>query len=247
VNWLVGVLILVFGGLLVWLGGRRVTLPRRASFEEIDDPAVGQAYDRISRWPQFHFLRAMIIRKLTYYSPAGTLADIGCGPGYLVVRIAQRFSHLQVIGVDNSGEMIEIARVNAERIQLSGQVSYRFGDVIHLPFGDGELDFAVSTASLHHWSEPGKGLAEISRVLKPGGQLLLFDLRRDPPGIFLGILRFAMAMVVPRALRQAGEPLGSVQASYTPTEVEALLAASPFKRSTVQGGFAWYFAWAKKE
>lgn len=246
-NWMVGVLIVIFGWLLVWLGGRRVTLPRRVSFEGIDDPAVGQAYDRISRWPQFRFLRTMIIRKLISCHPEGTLADIGCGPGYLVVQIAKQFKQLKVIGVDNSGEMIEIAKSNADKIQLSGQVSYRIGDVIQLPFAGGELDFAVSTASLHHWSEPGKGFAEIYRVLKPGGQFLLFDLRRDPRSFFLGIIRFAMAVVVPRALSRAGEPLGSVQASYTPPEAEELLAASPFKQYTVQGGFAWYFAWAKKE
>lgn len=54
------------------------------------------------------------------------------------------------------------------------------GDVAGLPLPDGALDWAVSSLSLHHWSDPDRALGEICRVLKPGGQMLLFDLRRDP-------------------------------------------------------------------
>jgi ubiquinone/menaquinone biosynthesis C-methylase UbiE len=115
-----------------------------------------------------------------------------------------------------------------------------------LPMLEGTLDFAVSTLSLHHWSDPSQGLAEFHRVLKPGGQFLVFDLRRDSWHFFYWLLRFAQRCVVPNALRGVNEPLGSLLSSYTLAEVENLLTLSPFTEWRIEGGPAWVFAWAGK-
>lgn len=238
----IGVLAAVF----IVLGFSRITLPRRQGFEGIEDPKAAQAYDRISRWPQFRILRRMIVGKLAKYQPTGTLADIGCGPGYLTTLITQRYHHLHVVGLDTSNEMISTATLNASLLGLSNRVEFREGDVSNLPMPEGTLDFAVSTLSLHHWSDPSQGLAEFHRVLKPGGQLLLFDIRRDSRRFFFWLLRFAQVGVVPTALRRANEPLGSLLASYTLAEVENLFALSPFNEWRIEGGPAWVFAWAVK-
>jgi ubiquinone/menaquinone biosynthesis C-methylase UbiE len=242
----IGICIVAVGGFLVWRGLRRVDLPRIVSFEGIEDPQASRAYDRISTWPQFRLLRRMIAGKLAGYRPSGTLADIGCGPGYLAMLIAEMHPHLQVIGLDSADEMIKAAESNALRLGLAERVRYRLGAVGNLPLQDGTLDFAVSTLSLHHWSDPSSGLAEIHRVLRPGGQLLLFDLRRDSRGFFPLLLRFAQGIVVPTALRRANEPIGSHHSSYTVAEVEGLLAKSPFVQHRVDGGAVWFFAWARK-
>jgi ubiquinone/menaquinone biosynthesis C-methylase UbiE len=239
-------LVVIVGGVLLWKGLRRIDIPRTSSFEGIEDPQASQAYDRISRWPQFRLLRRTFASKLAELHPAGTLADIGCGPGYLVTQIARRHVQLRVLGVDTADEMIRAAMLNAARLGLSDRVEFRRGDVGTLPMPDGELDFAVSTLSLHHWSHPSLGLAEIHRVLRPGGQLLLFDLRRDTRRFFLWLLRFGQGVVVPEPLRRANEPLGSLQSSYSVAELESLLARSPFKEHRIQGGTAWVFVWARK-
>jgi ubiquinone/menaquinone biosynthesis C-methylase UbiE len=188
----------------------------------------------------------MIAGKLAGHRPSGTLADIGCGPGYLAILIAERHPHLQVLGIDSADEMIKAAQSNALRLGLPDRIRFRRGAVGNLPLQDGTLDFAVSTFSLHHWSDPSSGLAEIHRVLRPEGQLLLFDLRRDSRGLFLWLLRFAQGIVVPAALRRANEPIGSHHSSYTVAEVEGLLAKSPFKQHRIDGGAVWFFAWARK-
>jgi ubiquinone/menaquinone biosynthesis C-methylase UbiE len=188
----------------------------------------------------------MVVGKLTSYRPSGTLADIGCGPGYLALLIAEKHHRLQVLGLDSAEEMIGVAQANASRLGLSSRVRFQPGDVANLPLQDGTLDFAVSTFSLHHWSDPRWGLAEIHRVLRPGGQLLLFDLRRDSQGFFLLLLRFAQGIVVPAALRRANEPTGSLRSSYTVAEVDDLLGKSPFREHRVDGGAVSFFAWARK-
>jgi hypothetical protein len=64
----IGILAAVF----IVLGFSRITLPRKPGFEGIEDPESAQAYDRISRWPQFGLLRRMIAGKLAKYRPSGT-------------------------------------------------------------------------------------------------------------------------------------------------------------------------------
>ncbi len=220
---------------------------RKPSLEGIEDVRAAQAYDRISKWPQFRALRRLIVRELRRHRPAGILADIGCGPGLLTMLIARKFPQLKVLGLDTAQEMITTANQNALSLGLQARVEYRQGDIRSLPVPDQTLDFAVSSLSLHHWSEPERGLAEIYRVLKPGGQVLLFDLRRDSRLFFFMLMKFATAIVMPAAMRKLNEPMGSVLAGYAPMEVAELFARSPFKTSMIKDGLAWMFVWGRKE
>src|SRR5215208_5821562 len=72
--------------------------------------------------------------------------------------------------------MVELAARRAARAGLSERVQFEVGDVAALPLSDGEFDGVVSTLSLHHWSDPASGLAEIHRVLKPDGGARIYDL-----------------------------------------------------------------------
>lgn len=98
-------------------------------------------------------------------------ADLGCGTGHMLERLLQKAEH--VIGVDGSPRMLEMAR---QRFASSpGKVSLRIGELDHLPLADGEADLVTLSMVLHHLERPEAALREISRVLKPGGQLLLAD------------------------------------------------------------------------
>ena len=240
------VIIMAVGVVLLQIGLSRVELPRTPSFEGIEDLEIARAYDRISRWPQFRLLRRMFARKLADYRPAGILSDVGCGLGYLTTLIAQNHRNLQVVGIDTADEMIKVADLNASNLGLSDRVEFRRGDAGNLPIPDDTFDFAVSTLSLHHWSDPSRSLDEIHRTLKAGGQLLLLDLRRDSRRFFFWMLGFAQRVVVPAGIRRVNEPLGSLQASYTLTELEDLLAESLFQEHKIEGGAGWVYVWARK-
>jgi ubiquinone/menaquinone biosynthesis C-methylase UbiE len=232
--------------ILSLLGYPRLRLPRQASIEGIKNPEAAKGYDRISRKPQFKFLRRMIARELKRYHPEGIMVDAGCGPGYLVALIAKSFPHLQVIGIDIAKEMVEAATRNVSSLSLKERVRFQQGDIQELPFEDNAVDFVVSTLSLHHWSNPKEALHEIHRVLKPGGQFLVFDLRRDGRRFFYWLLRFAQAFVMPAALRDINEPTGSILSSYTPGEAEALLSGIPFQEWRIKPGAGWMFIWGRK-
>ena len=111
-------------------------------------------------------------------SPVGArVLDVGCGPGHRSIRLADQ--DLEVIGVDLDPEMIERAQANAAGSDGTRRPSFVVGDVAALPFPDASFDVAVSTFSIHHWAEPATGLAEIGRVLRPGGRAQIWDLKPD--------------------------------------------------------------------
>lgn len=228
------------------IGSRRVNMPRVPSREGIEDGEAARAYDTISRWPQFRFLREMIVRELKKHRPHGILVDVGCGPGYLVAAIVKSIPRLSIIGVDISLEMVKAATINLSSIGFAKRVEFRLGDVEELPFRDNEVDFVVSTLSLHHWQNPSQALVEICRILKPDGQFLIFDLRRDSRRLFYWLLRFAQTFVVPPPIRNINEPTGSLLSSYTAGELETLLGEIPLEQRKIKPGFGWLFSWARK-
>jgi SAM-dependent methyltransferase len=104
--------------------------------------------------------------------------EVGCGPGRLSILLARRHG-LEVTGLDLDPAMIERARANAsgETNSLGRKPTFLVGDVASLAFPDGSFDVVVSTLSMHHWADPGAGLSEIGRVLRPGGRALVWDFR----------------------------------------------------------------------
>jgi ubiquinone/menaquinone biosynthesis C-methylase UbiE len=239
--------ILVIAAVLAVVGFRRIHLPRRLGLEGIEDAEAARVYDRINRWPQFRLIRRIIVGKIGSRHPKGILVDIGCGPGRLPTVIARHQPDLHLVGIDSSDEMIRTAAANAAASGFSDRVEFWLGDVAKLPMNDGSVDFAVSTLSLHHWSDPIRGFGEIHRILKPGGELLIFDLRRDPIRFFYWLLRFAQRVVVPAGLRRIDEPQGSLLASYTQAELQDLFAGLPFKEWKIKGSAGWIFVWAAKD
>lgn len=219
--------------LAFWLVPARVR--RRVGREGIDVPGAVRAYDAMNRTPPFWALRRLVLRRLGREKPEGTLADLGCGPGYLLRAAAKKFTELRLVGVDIAEEALDAARKNLG----PARVELLRGGSDNLPLPDSSCDFVVSTFSLHHWSRPGEIFSEFYRVLKPGGRFLVMDLRRDAPAPVHLFICVVTAVIVPRALRKIREPLGSLRAAYTVDEARGLLAETPFEDLRVERGFFW--------
>jgi SAM-dependent methyltransferase len=96
--------------------------------------------------------------------------EVGCGPGELAERIGRELG-ASVVAVDQSERMVELASARG--------VDARVGDVQDLPFGDGAFDCAVAAWMLYHVSNLDRGLAELRRVLRPGGRLVAVTNHHD--------------------------------------------------------------------
>jgi SAM-dependent methyltransferase len=136
------------------------------------------AYDALSRLLLGPFV-GRVAADVAAAAPDGArVLEVGCGPGHLSIRLARQHG-LEVTGLDLDPAMIARARANADRSRDGDErrPSFLVGDVAALAFPDGSFDLVVSTLSLHHWADPTAGLAEIGRVLRPGGRALVWDLR----------------------------------------------------------------------
>ena len=103
------------------------------------------------------------------------VVDVGVGTGRLLKELSSSSSH--VIGVDHSSPMLDEARARVAEDQLDN-VELRLGELTHLPVADGVANCAILNMVLHHAANPQDALAELNRVLEPGGQLIIADLVR---------------------------------------------------------------------
>lgn len=107
--------------------------------------------------------------------PGAVVLDVGTGPGRLLHELATRRPDLVLGGVDLSADMVAIARTAAAR--RASRVTFEVADVTALPQRDDSVDVVVSTLSLHEWPDRRRAVAELRRVLRPGGVLLVYDFR----------------------------------------------------------------------
>jgi ubiquinone/menaquinone biosynthesis C-methylase UbiE len=102
--------------------------------------------------------------------------EVAPGPGYFAIELA-KLGDYEITGLDISETFVEIARANAAEANV--RVDFRRGNASNMPFGDETFDFLLCRAAFKNFSEPKRALEEMHRVLKPGGQALIIDLRRD--------------------------------------------------------------------
>jgi len=125
--------------------------------------------------------------------PGESVLDVGCGTGGVTIPAKlQVGKNGTATGIDPASEMIAIARRKANRAGL--EIDFRVGVIESLPFSDESFDAVTSSLMMHHLPQPlqVKGLAEIQRVLKPGGRLLVADMMRPGPSFLSRLITVLM-------------------------------------------------------
>jgi ArsR family transcriptional regulator len=113
-------------------------------------------------------------RALGHLLPPLRVADLGCGEGYLAIEAA-RWAR-EVVAIDRSEAVLRRARALAGRRRVSNIV-WKRGEIEAVPLADASVDVALLSQALHHAAVPARALAEAVRILKPGGRVLVLDLR----------------------------------------------------------------------
>lgn len=116
---------------------------------------------------------AETLQTLLALAPAGgDWVDVACGPGLISRGLAPKVR--RVIGIDLTRAMLDLGRREAAGTGLTN-VAFAQGDALRLPLADGALAGAVTRFSLHHIPAPGRCVAEMTRVVRPGGWVLIGD------------------------------------------------------------------------
>jgi ubiquinone/menaquinone biosynthesis C-methylase UbiE len=172
------------------------------------------------------------------------LLDVGCGPGQFTIMAAERLPSAEVVGVDLAPTMIELARRHAAATPAGGRVRFEIGDAMTLPFPDASFDAVLSSGSIKQWPSATRGLAEMHRVLAPGGRAFVLEVNTEAPAAAIEAQRrklqhWLFRLVFPRVVTQGMSPAQARQACV----------GSPFGEPSEQrlllGGLIWLLV-AKK-
>ena len=150
-----------------------------------------QTEGRLIRWAWFYdtfgniaalghmgMLRAMTV-DYAQLKAGEKVLDVGCGTGGVTIPAKQRVGQSgQAAGIDPAPEMIAVARKKAARARL--EIDFRVGVIESLPYPNASFDVVTSSLMMHHLPHElqVEGLAEIYRVLKPGGRIFIADMLR---------------------------------------------------------------------
>ena len=112
------------------------------------------------------------IRAATGPTKTMRILDLGCGPGIVSAALAPHAQ--EVVGFDLTPEMLEKARQRCKEAGLSN-LRFELGRAEELPFADRSFDAVVTRLTLHHFPEPRQVMAEMVRVTRPGGRVIVAD------------------------------------------------------------------------
>ena len=113
-------------------------------------------------------------RALGLLLPAVDVADLGCGEGYLTLEAARWARH--VTAVDRAKDVLDRGRELARRRKLRN-ITWKRGDIERVPIDDASMDIVLLSQALHHAEHPDRAVTEAQRILRPGGRLIVLDLR----------------------------------------------------------------------
>ena len=152
--------------------------------------------------------------------PPMVIADLGAGEGTFSQLLARRSK--KVIAVDNSEKMVEYGRELARKHGVKN-LEYRKGDLEEVPIKDATVDLAFFSQALHHAQHPERAVAEASRILKPGGRIVVLDLLRhsyeEARELYADLWLGFTEVEVTRFLRQAG--FKNIETSVVHSEEDA--------------------------
>jgi ubiquinone/menaquinone biosynthesis C-methylase UbiE len=197
----------------------------------MNEVKIQTQYDQLAdiydlRW------RTYIVNTLTFLhnweqiDSQAKILDIACGTGEFERLLLDKNPTQKITGIDISANMLSVAR---EKYQTYPNIEFHKASVHSLPFDNNCFDVVVSANAFHYFDEPQVALAEMKRVLKPNGKIVILDWNKD----------YLMCKIFDWAL-QIFDP--AYQQCYTEAELHQLLVAADFKicRATkVRFGVIW--------
>ena len=187
----------------------------------------------------------MYVSRVNETAPAGSrVLEVAPGPGYLSIELAKQGKY-QVTGLDISKTFVEISRTNDA--QAGVQFAFRHGNASDMPLADATFDFIICTAAFKNFTQPVRAIAEMYRVLKPGGTTLIVDLRRDASRMAIDEMVDNMGLNrVNRFLTRWAFRLMLLKNAYTRAEIGRLVSQTKFEKSEIREDAIGMEIWLRK-
>jgi ubiquinone/menaquinone biosynthesis C-methylase UbiE len=152
-------------------------IPRTLEPEAMDTPEEARDYDAMDHAT----VNARFVAEfLDAHGPCrgGELLDVGTGPARIPIALCRADRSARVLGIDLAEAMLERARSNVAEAGLSDRIRCVRADAQRLLYPNGHFEAVLSNSIIHHLADPAPALAEMARVVAPGGTLFVRDLAR---------------------------------------------------------------------
>ena len=181
------------------------------------------------RWKRFTAALAQL-------PPGGRALDVCCGTGDLALLLARHVGPRgQVVGVDISEEMLEVARRKVATAGLEGRVRFALGNAEELGLPEAAFDGATIGFGIRNTVHPSAALREIHRVLRPGGRLAVLEFSRPRNAVFRRVYDWYSFTLMPWVGRLSSRHGDAYL--YLPTSIRAWPDQAGFAGMLAQAGF----------
>jgi ubiquinone/menaquinone biosynthesis C-methylase UbiE len=176
---------------------------------------------------------------------AGEILDVGTGTALIPLELCRQTPEAKVRAVDLSAQMLEVARQNAEKASLADRICLECIDAKGLPYPAGRFAAVISNSIVHHIPDPKDVLAEMWRVLAPGGLIFVRDLFR--PADDAEVLRLVETYAVGANPHQRQMFDDSLRAALGVEEIQEILADLGCNPQSVRATSDRHWTWAERK
>jgi ubiquinone/menaquinone biosynthesis C-methylase UbiE len=206
----------------------RLTHPPRIECAELETPEEVDAFiDSRALESSTRLEDAFVKRAMELGVDGGMVLDVGTRVGLVALKILWQNENFYAIGIDSSKAMVERARETATAWGLAERAFFQVGDARRMRFKSSYFDLVISDSTFHCFDDPVSVLAEIGRVLKPTGALLIRDLERPNR---LAISKRIQEQGAPYDTHMKRHVESAIRGAYTRSEMQELVRASAIPR-----------------
>ncbi len=179
--------------------------------------------------------RSKLVRIASKKKPQRVL-DVATGTADLAIALAKKCALAQISGVDISENMLAIGRAKVDRLGLSHRIDLTRGAAEELPFANSTFDLAVVAFGVRNFGSPKKGLMEMSRVLMPGGQIVILEFTNPTNPIVRTLYGIYFKRIVPLIGQSVSGH--STAYSYLPSSVSGFAEREELLAMMNEAGFS---------
>jgi len=213
-------------------------LPRVLEPEVMDSAEEARDYDQMDHT---QVNRVFVEDFLTFWNGEGSLLDVGTGTAQIPIELCRRSPKAQIVAIDLAEHMLQVGRENVRKAGFAECIRLERQDAKHLTYPDHSFAAVISNSIVHHIPEPGKVLAEMVRVTRPGGLLFIRDLLR--PGGDEIVRRLVSTYAGDANAHQQKMFEESLRAALSLEEIRALVANLKFDPATVEQTSDRHWTW----
>jgi ubiquinone/menaquinone biosynthesis C-methylase UbiE len=217
-------------------------IPRILEPEIMDSPEEAHDYDAMDHAA---VNRVFVTDFLAVWDRVGPVLDVGTGTAQIPLELCRQVLNVQVTAVDMASHMLQVARTNVAQAGLGERVRLEQADAKQMPYGTSTFGAVISNSIVHHIPEPGAVLAEMVRVVKPGGVLFVRDLLR--PATAEELRHLVATYTGQENAHQQQMFADSLHAALNLPEIRALIAALHVDPASVRQTTDRHWTWIAKK